>query len=269
VRTIAITSGKGGVGKTNLSANLALAMVQAKQRVVAFDADIGLANLDVVLGCKVTSTLQEVVGGRKSLREVMHAGPLGLMFIPGGSGLESLFTLSEQQSDRLIQEFGRLANDFDALLIDTGAGLSDNVLGFLRASDEVLIVVTPDPSSLTDGYATAKALFHDRLSIPVSLVVNMVDTEAEAFRVYNHLNSVIQRFLAQKLGYAGFVRYDPIALGNIRKRVPFITGNPNSPASVDVTNIAHRLLGTTPPDVQGDWLSRLRGLFHVSQRGAA
>jgi len=270
LRTIAITSGKGGVGKTNIAANLSIALTQAGQRVVVFDADIGLANLDVVLGCRVSSTLQEVVGGHKTLREVMHFGPLGLSFIPGGSGLESLFTLTDHQSERLLKEFGALANDFDILVIDTGAGLSENVTSFVRAADEVLIIVTPDPSSLTDGYATAKALFQDRISMPVKLLVNMVSGEPEAEQVYKHLNGVVQRFLGHELGYAGYVRTDPVAIGFIRKRVPFYTGNPNSAASVDVARIAHQLLGKTPPaSGNGDWVSKLRGLFHVTSRRTA
>jgi len=269
LRTIAITSGKGGVGKTNLSANLSIALTQAKQRVVVFDADIGLANLDVVLGCRVESTLQEVIGGRKTLREVIHSGPLGLAFIPGGSGVDSLFTLTQHQADRLLHEFSRLSAEYDTLVIDTGAGLSENVMGFLRAADEILLIVTPDPSSLTDGYATAKALVQDNPGSQISLVVNMVDSEAEATQVYNHLNGVVHRFLNHKLTFGGFVRSDPVALGYIRKRVPFLIGNPNSPASVDVTRIAQRLMGIVPLPTNGDWVSKLRGLFGGATRRTA
>lgn len=261
MRSIAITSGKGGVGKTNISANLAITLARRGQRVVVFDADIGLANLDVVLGCKIHGTLQHVLSGEKSLSEVVHDGPGGIRFIPGGSGLEALFDLTDAQRDRFLSELSALEQSTDILIFDTGAGLDTNVMSFLRSANEVLIVVTPDPASLTDGYATAKALFKQDPSANVGLILNMVTNEQEAKQVFAHLSSVLQRFLSASVRYAGFVRLDPGALAFIRKRIPFVVGDPHLPASIDVNRIGTGLLGQKVPDADNSLIGRLRSLF--------
>jgi flagellar biosynthesis protein FlhG len=268
VRSIAVTSGKGGVGKTNLSANLAIALARIGLRVIVFDADIGLANLDVVLGCRVHSTLQEFLSGQKSLAEIVHRGPEGVNFIPGGSGVESLFHLSESQGDRFLRELKELSGQCDILIFDTGAGLSDNVLRFVHAADEVLIVITPDPSSLSDGYAVLKALVKGNETADVGLVVNMVDSESDANRLYLHLNSVSNRFLSRQVSFAGYVRSDNSAVQFIRQRTPFVIGNPNSPASQDVTHLAKKIAGL-PSTTRTDLVSRLRSMFAVGIRRPA
>lgn len=262
MRSIAITSGKGGVGKTNISANLSVALARHRQRVVVFDADIGLANLDVVLGCKVESTLQNVLSGDKTLSQVLHPGPGGIRFVPGGSGIEALFNLNDHQKERFFDELATLEKDTDILIFDTGAGLDSNVMTFLQAADEVLVVVTPDPASLTDGYATAKALFKENPTADVGLILNMVESQHEAKQVYAHLFSVVQRFLGAHLKYAGCVRMDMGAVTFIRRRVPFIVGDPNLPASVDINRLAAAVLGkATPEGEAGGLITRLRSLF--------
>jgi flagellar biosynthesis protein FlhG len=261
VRSIAVTSGKGGVGKTNISANLAISLSKQRKRVVVFDADIGLANLDVVLGCKADGTLQDVVSGEKLLKEVMHPGPGGIRFIPGGSGVDTLFTLNEAQRDRFLGELAGLESDADFLIFDTGAGIDGNVMTFLTAADEVFIVVTPDPASLTDGYATAKALFKSKPEARVSLVINMVVSEGEARQVYGHLAAIAERFLSAKLLFAGYVRMDPGAVAFIRKRVPFTIGNPHLPASADVARIALTVLGHRFDQSESGLIDRLKSAF--------
>jgi flagellar biosynthesis protein FlhG len=261
MRSIAITSGKGGVGKTNISANLAISLSRQRQRVVVFDVDIGLANLDVVLGCKAEGTLQEVISGDKLLKEVMHAGPAGIRFVPGGSGIETLFTLTESQRDRFLGELAALESDTDFLIFDTGAGIDGNVMTFLGAADEVFIVVTPDPASLTDGYATAKALFTQKPDAQVNLILNMVANEAEAKLVHAHLNSVAQRFLSANMNFGGFVRMDPAATAYIRKRVPFTIGDPHLPASTDIAKVALSILGHQVDHLKGSLVDRLKNAF--------
>ena len=268
MRSIAITSGKGGVGKTNISANLAISLARQRQRVVVFDADIGLANLDVVLGCRAESTLQDVISGEKLLKEVMHPGPGGIRFVPGGSGVDTLFTLNDDQRDRFLADLGTLEADTDFLIFDTGAGLDGNVMTFLTAADEVFIVVTPDPASLTDGYATAKALFTAKPAARVSLVLNMVSSEYEAKQVYAHLAQVAQRFLSARLNLAGYVRMDPSAVAFIRKRVPFVVGDPHLPASTDVARIAFSILGHRAEQLEGGLIDRLKHAFKLGRRVA-
>lgn len=265
MRSIAITSGKGGVGKTNLSANLSIALSRLRQRVVVFDADIGLANLDVVLGCKVDGTLQHVVAGERTLRDVLHSGPSGIRFIPGGSGVESLVDLSDAQKDRFFSELESLERDVDVMIFDTGAGIDGNVMSFLKAADEVIVVVTPDPASLTDGYATIKALFRENPGASVKLVVNMVESELEAKQVYSHLYAVVQKFLAADLRYGGFVRLDPGAVSFIRKRVPFVIGNPHLPASQDISRIASNLMGQPRRSQDGGVFGRLKSMFGLAK----
>ncbi|HWD38389.1 MAG TPA: MinD/ParA family protein [Fimbriimonas sp.] len=269
MKTYAITSGKGGVGKTNISANLGIALSRLRQRVVVFDADIGLANLDVVFGCPISGTLQDVISGVKTLPQVVHFGPEGVRFIPGGSGAESLFSLNHQQSERFLSELQTLSFNSDVLIFDTGAGIDSNVLGFLKAADEVLLVVTPDPSSLTDGYATVKSYLADNGTAPIGVIVNMVDSEAEAKAVYDHLSSVVERFLKGHLTFAGYVRNDSQASAYIRRRVPFSVGNPNSPASNDIARIAAALLGQKAAPQSQDLVTKLKSMFSFGQRRTA
>ena len=269
MRTIAITSGKGGVGKTNLSANLAIALADMGQKVVIFDADIGLANLDVILGCRTTSNLQDYVSGSKRLVEVLHTGPSGVKFIPGGSGLDMLFSFDKRHSERFFKDLAALQGDTDFLIFDTGAGLDGNVMSILNTVDEVLLVVTPDPASLSDGYATAKALFSDNDRARINLVVNMVHDEDEAKRIHLHLCSVAQKFLNARFGYSGYVRFDMNAVALMRKRIPFVAGNPNLPASIDVANIASCLMGQVGASPRRDFASRLLSALSLRVRKLA
>ncbi len=270
MKTYAVTSGKGGVGKTNLSANLAIVLSSLGKRTIVFDADIGLANLDVVLGCKAGNTLQNAISGDCPLADAVHQGPGGIRFIPGGSGVESLLTMSGSQSERFLTELRALEKDTDVLIFDTGAGIDNNVMTFLNAADEVLLVVTPDPSSLTDGYATAKALLMQNPTAVIRVILNMADSEEHGKSVFGKLAAVAQQFLNAKLEYAGSVRMDGHAIPYIRKRVPFTIGDPNLRASQDVKAIAQRLNGqsVTVTAQKEDLATRLKSLFSFGKKAA-
>lgn len=264
MRILAVTSGKGGVGKTNLSANLAIRLSARKQRVLVFDGDIGLANLDVILGTAAPYKLQHVLAREKRLTEIIVQGPGGIDFIAGGSGIESLIRLDGPAGDQFLSELNALECEYDYLIFDTGAGIDENVLTFLSAADDVLLVATPDPASLTDAYATAKAVFMRDSSAVVHVVMNMVTDESEGRQVFAKLTSVTQQFLGQPLKYAGFVRMDVGAMGHIRARKPYCLADPTSPASQDVDRLAAFFLGQPAPVYMRAPVSlgdRLRGLF--------
>lgn len=242
MRTIAITSGKGGVGKTTLSTNLGIALRQMGQRVVLFDADLGLANLDVMMGVRARYTLENVLAGEVPLAEAVSEGPGGVRFIAGGSGVEALVNLDTRHLHLFLSELMNLESSTDWLIFDTGAGIDRNVMAFLQASDQVLLVVTPDPSSMLDAYATAKVLWSHSTSAKVKIIPNSVRDEAEGKAIYAKLFSICKQFLNQGPDYGGFVRYDPKAAACVRKRVPFVLEDTELPASRDVAAIAAGLL---------------------------
>ena len=263
MKVIAITSGKGGVGKTSLSANLAIALAGRDQRVTVFDADIGLANLDVMLGRPAKGTLQEVIAGGKSIADVIEDGPGGIKFVGGGSGIETMINLTGRAGDEFLREIKELEKTTDFLIFDTGAGIDANVMTFLTAAHEVFVVVSPDPASLTDGYATAKAMVQTDPNAIVKILMNMVDDEAQAKAVFARLTSISQQFLGKPFGYAGYVRVDPKAAKCVRQRKPWMLVDPHLPASRDVDRIAAEMLGEAASHETEviSFAERLRSLF--------
>lgn len=268
MRTYAVTSGKGGVGKTNISANLAIALAKKGKKVVVFDADIGLANLDVILGTKAEGTLQHVVAGQRKLGEVLTPGPGGIQFIAGGSGIESMMSLAGPRAESLIAELNELERICDVLIFDTGAGIDDNVMTFLTAADEILLVATPDPASLTDGYATAKAALMRKPDASIKIIMNMVDDDQQAKLVFARLSSISQQFLSNPLKFGGHVRLDPKAVSYIRQRKPYYLADPNLNASRDLDRVAAALLGGTLQLKKESLGERLRGMFGTFRKAA-
>lgn len=269
MRTIAVTSGKGGVGKTNISANMGLSLAQQGKRVVIFDADLGLANLDVVLGTKAQFALHDCLGGDKKLSEIVTHGPNGIQFIAGGSGVEALVNLNSSQLERFLTELQEFSKFTDIMIFDTGAGIDDTVMAFLQAADETLLVITPDPASITDAYATAKLLFTHKPEAVVRVILNQVFDEAQARAVYAKVNGIAQQFLGKHLIYGGHVRHDLRALQCIRKRQPYVIGDPLAPASQDVHGVAAGLLGQEHKPERESFACRLRNVFGFGLRKSA
>ncbi|MEP0767435.1 MAG: MinD/ParA family protein [Fimbriimonadia bacterium] len=268
MRTIAVTSGKGGVGKTNLSANLGLALASLQKRVVIFDADLGLANLDIVLGTRAAFNLQNVVSGEKRLLDVVATGPGGVRYIAGGSGVETLVNLSGPQLESFLMGLEELQSSTDYLIFDTGAGVDAHVMMFLEAADETLLVATPDPASLTDAYATAKVLYGRKPDAVVRLVVNMAEDDAQASALYVKLQSIVKQFLGKSLQYAGAIRHDPKAIQYIRQRKPFLLADRGLQASRGVLTIASVIAGQAIEQEQGGIVNRLRSVFGLERRTA-
>lgn len=238
MRVISVTSGKGGVGKTNIVLNLCMALSKLKRRVLLLDADMGLANVDVLLGLTPKYTLEHVMAGKKSISEVMLTGPMGFHILPSGSGISELSEMSYEQQMQLFQELGKLDDRLDYLFIDTGAGISSNVLRFNASANEVLIIANPEPTSITDAYALMKLLaikYHIR---DFGLIANSVNSKAEGLGVYNTLDQVCGQFLKVNLNFLGSIPFDSAIRKTVRRQKPLLELFPQSPAAKSLTRIA-------------------------------
>lgn len=253
MRVIAITSGKGGVGKTNVVLNLCLALSRLQRRVFLLDADLGLANVDVLLGLSPRYTLEHVLNGQKDIMDIVLEGPAGFKILPSGSGISELSEMSYEQQMRLFRELSRIEDDVDYLFIDTGAGISSNVLRFNASANEIIVVANPEPTSITDAYALMKLLsikYHIR---EFGLVANSVNSEEEGQGVYDRLNRVCGQFLQVNLTYLGSIPFDKHVRHAVRQQRPLLELFPQAPAARSITRIAADLdrraiaPGVTPP----------------------
>ncbi len=213
VKVIAVTGGKGGVGKTNVSLNLAIALGQQGKRVLVLDADLGLANCDVMLGLRVEKNLSHVLSGECDLRDILVTGPAGIRIAPATSGSQSMVELSPAEHAGLIRAFSELDNEFDVLIVDTAAGISDMVLSFSRASQDVVVVVCDEPTSITDAYALIKILSREHGVYKFKIVANMVRSLREGQDLFAKLSKVTDRFLDVALELVATIPYDE----NMRK----------------------------------------------------
>ena len=236
-KTIAITSGKGGVGKTSLSANLAIALVQTGASVTLLDADLGLANVNIMFGIIPKYNLYHVIKGKKNLRDIVIEIPEGVKIIAGASGFYQLANLEARQRNDFINGFSSLDAD-DYMIIDTGAGVSQNVLSFVAASDEVIVVTTPEPTAVTDAYGMIKSIAAQAYENSVKLIVNRVQSVSEGKRVAQRIINVASQFLNIKVDSLGFVFDDVVVAKSIRNQKPFIVSYPKSKASGCVSVIA-------------------------------
>lgn len=272
-RVISVTSGKGGVGKSNLTANLALAVARLGKNVLALDADLGLANLDVIFGIRPSYTLYHAVKGRKDLVDILLSAGPGVRFVAGGSGIHELADLESEVRQALIDNLRQLETYAEVLLLDTGAGLSANVMSFVLASDEVLVVTTPEPTAMADAYGVLKTLsvHGEGMALPqIRLVVNRVRDPEEGAAVAGRIRKVARDFLELDVGYLGFVLEDRVVTRAVRDQRPFLRAYPNSLASACVGNLAAALLDlpAAPPRPAGaSFFDRLQGYFGVG--GAA
>jgi flagellar biosynthesis protein FlhG len=258
VRVIAVTSGKGGVGKTNIVVNLCIALARMRRRVFLLDADMGLANVDVLLGMTPRYTIEHVLSGRKELLDIVMEGPGGFKVLPASSGISELSELTYEQQMQLFRALGSLDAEMDYLFIDTGAGISSNVLRFNASANEIVLVANAEPTSITDAYALMKLLsikYHLRA---FSLIANSVASEDEGQAVYERLHKVAAQFLNVTLDYLGPVPYDKAVSRAVRQQRPLLELYPTAPASRGLMRIAAlldqpaaRLSALAPPSAPG------------------
>jgi len=243
---IAVTSGKGGVGKTNIVGNLAVTFQRMRKRVLIFDADLGLANIDIIFGINPKYTIEEVIKGEKELSQIITMGPEGVAVIPASSGVQELSNLTEGHKINLLNEFDLLNNMYDILLIDTGAGISSNVIYFNLAAQERIVVVTPEPTSITDAYALIKVMFMKHGTNKFIILMNMVKNEKEAVSVYKHLSKVVEKFMGSiSLDYAGYIPYDKHLNESVNRREPVTCCYPQASSSQSFKKLAEYLLEQT------------------------
>ncbi len=241
-RVVAVTGGKGGVGKTNVSINLAIAAAKAGQRVLLLDADLGLANVDVLLGLKPAKNLEAVLRGECELKDVLLDGPAGIRVIPASSGTKSMVELTEQQHAGLIAAFSELADSVDLLVIDTAAGISDSVVNFVRAAQEVVVVVCDEPSSITDAYALIKVMRSQYQVGNFRVLANQTHSDVEGEALFRRLVAVTDRFLEVNLRYAGGIPYDEAVRKAVKKQEAVIEMFPDSKVSKAYNKLSASLL---------------------------
>ena len=241
-RFIAVTSGKGGVGKTNIVANLSVSLSELGKKVVVFDADFGLANLDVLLGLTPRYHLGHVLYGDKRLDEIMVQGPEGIQIIPASSGLQQMSELTLLQRNRLVDSFRHLDMEMDYFIIDTAAGVSRNVLHFLVSAGEVFVVSAPEPTAIVDAYAIIKLILAENSDKPIRVIINSVKTAEDAYEVFCQINSVVKRFLNREIDYLGYVERDNHVQRAVKSQTVVTHRFPNAPASRCFRNLARQIV---------------------------
>ena len=231
VRVLAVTSGKGGVGKTSISVNLAVAMAMAGKKVMLLDGDLGLANIDVMLGLQPSRNLAHVLEGKCSLEDTLLEGPAGVMVVPASSGKQHMAELSQVQHAGLVQAFSELSRPLDTLIVDTAAGIAGSVITFSQASQQVIVVVTNDPASLTDAYALIKVLNRDHGIRRIQVLANMATNASEVREIYENLRRVAEKFLDVTLSFMGSVPEDEWLKRAVRHQRAVVQAYPNSAAA--------------------------------------
>ncbi|MBQ8923640.1 MAG: MinD/ParA family protein [Lachnospiraceae bacterium] len=256
-RVIAVTSGKGGVGKTSISVNLAIELSERGKKVVIFDADFGLANVEVMLGIRPKYNLLDLIHNEKSIEEIITTGPKGIGFISGGSGVSELAALDNESIKILISGLAKLDKMYDVVIIDTGAGITDAVMEFVMVSPEVLLVVTPEPTSITDAYSLLKVLRRNEKFNPIyktiRVISNRVENDAEGIEIFEKINTVSSKFLNTKLEYLGSIIQDKNASRAIIEQKPVVMAYPTTSSSKCISVLADKLTNLSDDDIaQGD-----------------
>lgn len=238
---IAVTSGKGGVGKTNLSVNLAATLAGMKRRVILLDADLGLANADILCNVQPRYNLAHVVAGQRAISEVVTPVPAGFSLVAGASGLAKMADLHDSERRRIVTELETLQDMADVVIVDTGAGIGRNVLAFTAAADQIVVVTTPEPTAITDAYAVLKVLVRCGTEGKISVIVNQAHSRDEGKAVHERIAHVARQFLKTDVTFGGYVLADPAVGQAVRKRMPFVSAYPHSGAAQCMVAWANRM----------------------------
>jgi flagellar biosynthesis protein FlhG len=243
-KIITVTSGKGGVGKSNIVVNLSIALQKMGKKVMIFDADIGMGNDDVLMGFLPKYNIFDIIFNNKEIEDVIITGPYGVKLLPGGSGLNKIDELTNRQRDKFLQKLGAI-RDLDYIIMDTGAGINRSVLAFVACCEDLIILTTPEPTSLTDAYSLLKAVNHFKLKTEAKVIINRVLDEKEAELTFGKFNNAVSTFLKMKLEFIGSIAEDKKLVQAVRAQQPFIIAYPNCEASSDVERLARNIAGNT------------------------
>lgn len=266
-KVLSISSGKGGVGKTNFAINFSISLKKLGYNVAIIDGDIGLGNVEILLGLNLKNTLSDIVFLNKSIVDIMADGPEGIQIISGGSGLKELSLLTNKNLPKLIEEIERLQSIVDYIIIDTGAGISSLVLNFIMASSEVIVISTADPTSIMDSYILIKSLVTTGFSGKINIVANLVKNENEGKEVYNKLNNASNNFLRVQTNYLGYIDRNEIVNNAVKNQIPFIVSHPNSSTSKKIKFMAEKYLGNKVELETNSSMNFARRLLNIFKRG--
>lgn len=254
-KIITVTSGKGGVGKSNFVVNLAISLQNKGKKVLIFDADLGMGNDDVLMGLYPKNNIFDIIFTGLEIKDIIVEGTNGVSLIPAGSALNKAQELEESEKKIFLEKLETL-DQYDYILMDTGAGVNKDVLSFIAASEELIIVTTPEPTSLTDGYSLIKATDHYKLQTKAKIIVNKAFTKEEGEETYNKFNRAVSKFLKIDVEYLGCILEDKKLVQSVRQQKPFIVLYPNCDAAKDIENIAMKLIGQEVSSLEG-----AKGLF--------
>ena len=251
-RIIAITSGKGGVGKTNIAVNMAIAYAQLGKKVILIDGDLGMANVNVLLNVVPQYNLMHVINKKKTMKEIILDTEFGIKFIAGANGFSKIANLNVEELEYFAKQFSTLGNA-DIIIIDTGAGIANNVLQFVAAADEVYVVTTPEPTAITDAYGIIKIITTEIVDrqVNLKLLVNRVHSADEGKRIADRIITIVGQFLGYKVDYIGFVYDDPSVQASVIRQKPFMIVNPTSKPAICLKHVVGRIEKTEAPENEG------------------
>ena len=259
---ITVTSGKGGVGKSNLVVNLAIALQKMGKNVMIFDADIGMGNDDILLGCTSKNNIYDLITENLNIEDILIYGPYGIKLLPGGSGINRIEDLTDKQKNSLLDKISHLQG-LDYIIMDTGGGINRNILSFSAFCELLIVVITTEPTSLTDAYSLLKAISHFKLKKEAKVVVNKAINEQDALYSFNKLKRTVKHFLNMDLDYFGMISEDSRVGNAVKEQSPFIISYPNSAASKDILQIAMKITGQNTETNKLGFDSFLRKIFSV------
>lgn len=260
-KVLAVTSGKGGVGKTNIAANLALCMAANNKKTTLLDADLSLGNLDILMNVNSKFNISDAINGQRKIEEIIHTGPEGLEIIFGACGLEELANIGQFKQQRLLNELDKLSAENDMIVIDTAAGISKSVIGFSLAADQTLIVTTPEPTAMTDAYAMIKVLTANKYTGRISLIVNMAENLAQGKKTYRQISSVAKRFLDIHIYNAGILTNDQSLKNAVLARKPVVLAYPKAKITASLVAMASKLSNCQVKDRSQGFLRKVVDWF--------
>ena len=261
-RIITVTSGKGGVGKSNFVVNLGIALQKLGKKVMIFDADVGMGNDDVLMGFLPRYNVFDIIYNNKEIEDVVVTGPYGVKLLPGGSGITKVDELTDEERENFLSKLGKL-NDLDYILMDTGAGINRSVLGFVAVCEELIVVTTPEPTSLTDAYSLLKAVNHFKIKSSAKVLVNRTMDNKEGIMTFTKFNNAVSNFLKMKLEHLGNISDDRKLVQAVRQQQPFIVSFPNCEASQDIMKIAEKLIGSKGENSGMNVQSLFKKIFNI------